>query len=201
MNADNFNGLSYRDIELGNQINQVLNEYDLISKKITESKRNIIPGLTKLKNYNKLDYKRNIQKSPFTTKNIGKFDNSHTFYRDYKRDNIYSNRENETFLGTNNLIEEFKDTLEKSQIIKDDLMKSYRKSSRKSSRKHKKKAKNYNLNKTPVAHKNNFMRNFDNSMFNINTFEYNNILTGLDDEDSKNSNGGIYIPNGQNINL
>ena len=48
MNADNFNGLSCRDIELGNQINQVLKEYDLISKKITESKRNIIPGLTKL---------------------------------------------------------------------------------------------------------------------------------------------------------
>ena len=196
MNADNFNGLSYRDIQLGNQINQVLNEYDLISKKITESKKNIIPGLKKVNNYHKLNYKRNVQRSPFITKKLAEFPNTHSFYRDYKRDNFYSNRENETFVGTNNLIEEFKDTLEKSQIIKDDLMKSYRKSSRK----HKKKEKNYNMNKTPVIHKNNFMRPFENSMYNINTFEYNNILTGLDDEDSKSSNGGIYIPNGQNIN-
>lgn len=197
MNADNFNGLSFRDIQLGNQINQVLNEYDLISKKITESKKNIIPGLAKLNNYkNKLDYKRNAHISPFIPKKIGEFSNPHSLYRDFKRNNIYTNRENETFLGTNNLIEEFKDTLEKSQIIKDDLMKSCRKSSRK----HKKKSKNYNLNKTPVTYKKNLMRPFDNSMYNINTFEYNNILTGLDDEDSKNSNGGIYIPNGQNIN-
>ena len=127
MEEINFNGLNYNDSHLGDQINQALNEYNSLAKKISESKRDFAyKDPNKLNNYyNKYEFNLiNKRKSPYITRKRDDFYNPHSYYRNYNRDNIMLNRNNETFFGTNDLIEEFKDTLEKSQIIKDDILKS-----------------------------------------------------------------------------
>ena len=124
MNGNNFNDLSYKDRQLGNQINQVLNEYNSLARKIKESKKDYMAKNNYLNAYN--FSKRTIPKSPYVSRQKDNIYNLYPFYMNYD-----NNRNNETFFGTNDLIEEFKDTLEKSQIIKDDILKSHKKMSRK----------------------------------------------------------------------
>ena len=189
MDDNNYNGASYKDLQLEAQINQALSGYNSIARKISDLKKDIIP---KPKNKNKyLNYKY-IQKSPLLPKK--------------RREDIFVNRNNETFYGRNNLIEDFKDTLEKSQIIKDDLLRStFRSSTRK---KNKNSNINLSLNRTPITYKKNYLRpiNKGYATSRINANDINNILSSLDDDDDdfedSNSNGGLNynIPNGQNIN-
>jgi ribosomal protein L35 len=187
MDDNNFNGASYKDLQLEDQINQALSGYNSIARKISDLKKDII---SKPKNKNKyLNYKY-IQNSPLLPK---------------KREDIFVNRNNETFFGRNNLIEEFKDTLEKSQIIKDDLLRStFRSSTRKKNNNSKT---NLSLNKTPITYKSNYLKpiNRGYATSRINKNDINNILSSLDDDEDiedNNSNGGLNynIPNGQHIN-
>ena len=66
MEEINFNGLNYNDSHLGDQINQALNEYNSLAKKISESKRDFAyKDPNKLNNYyNKYEFnlinKRNL---------------------------------------------------------------------------------------------------------------------------------------------
>ena len=189
MDDNNYNGASYKDLQLEDQINQALSGYNSIARKISDLKKDIIP---KPENKNKyLNYKY-IQKSSLLPKKRG--------------EDIFVNRNNEAFFGRNNLIEDFKDTLEKSQIIKEDLLRStFRSSNRKKNNNSKT---NLSLNRTPIAHKKNYLRpinrGYTTSRININDF--NNILSSLDDEDDdfeeSYSNGVLNynIPNGMNIN-
>ena len=191
MNGNNFNDLSYRDRQLGNQINQVLNEYNSIARKITESKKDYMTKNNYLNAYN--FSKRTIPKSPYVSRKKDNIYNLYPFYKNYD-----NNRNNETFFGTNDLIEEFKDTLEKSQIIKDDILKSHRKMNRKK----KYSNINSNYNKTPITYKRNYFIP-KNEVLNTSRNEFDNILTSLNDpEESNYSNGGLSesIPNGQSIN-
>ena len=191
MNGNNFNDLSYKDRQLGNQINQVLNEYNSLARKIKESKKDYMTKNNYLNAYN--FSKRTIPKSPYVSRQKDNIYNLYPFYMNYD-----NNRNNETFFGTNDLIEEFKDTLEKSQIIKDDILKSHKKMSRK--KKYSNKISNYN--KTPITYKRNYFIP-KNEVPNTSRYEFDNILTSLNDpEESNYSNGGLSesIPNGQSIN-
>ena len=200
MNGNNFNISSYKDLQLGDQINQALNEYNSIARKIAESKNDLISNQNSLNNYFR-SYKYNkIQppKSPFISRG-GDFLSTNTFYR--KNNNISFNRNNETFYGTNHLIEDFKDTLEKSQIIKDDLLKSYRNNNK---RKNKNYKANINYNKIPNSYRRNIMLQNNKALPNTrlnkyDKYENDNILSSLDDDDnyedekSNFSNGGNMV--------
>ena len=212
MERNNYKGYSYKNLQLGDQINEVLNEYNSISKKIIESKRDLLSNPKKYNhNYiNSFHYNQpQIKHSPYVQRKADDFYNPYSLYRNFN-DNISLNRNNETFYGRNDLIEEFKDTLEKSQIIKDDLLKSCRNST-----KRKYKSNTYkNKNKTPISYKRNLMIPFNQGTLGtlqprINKYPTNNILNdSLNDDDDdgydsmNNSNGGIIsdMSNGQIVN-
>ena len=168
MDERNFNGISYKDYHLGEQINLVLKEYNSIARKISESKNDIISN----KNYN-----------PFSF--------------NYNNDNIITNKNNDTFFGRNNLIEDFKDTLEKSQIIKDDLLRKYRKSIR--NKNYSSKTYSY-LNEIPKKIYLTNNKKLGNSKINKNEIGF--LPSLIEDENRNYSNGGINenIPNGKDIN-
>ena len=208
MEYNNMKGFSYNNHKLGDQINEVLNEYNSIAKKIKDSKRDIMSKSNKFSNNYTNSYKynhRSIKHSPYTQRKADNILRPYSFCTNFN-DNISSYRNNnETYYGRNDLIEDFKDTLEKSQIIKDDLLKSCRNSSRK---KKYKTSTIRNENKTPILYKRNLMLPINKGMCNAiaKKYETNNILNcSLNDDDEINSNysnGGIIdsIPNSQIIN-
>ena len=171
MNENDFNGLSYKDRQLGDQINQVLNEYNSIARKITESKKDYITNNNFTNSYK--FYQKNNLKSPFISR---KMVNHNPLLRNYNN-NISIKRNNETFFGTNDLIEEFKDTLEKSQIIKDDLLKSHRNSARKKRNNPKK---NSFCTKTPITYKRNYLKNNGFISSRLNDYEIDNNLSSFE---------------------
>jgi hypothetical protein len=198
MDNRNFNGLSYRDRRLGEEINLVLNEYDSIARKISASKNDIFSNQNKNNTFNQYKYNQKLmQKSPYISRKKNDIYNPYSF--NYNNDSI-STRNNETFFGRNNLIEDFKDTLEKSQIIKDDLLRPYRKST--TNKKYNSKKYSY-LNEIPtrshIKHKKDKLR-FGTPRLNRNELDF--LEDSIDNEDSNCSNGGINenIPNGKEIN-
>ena len=118
--------VSYGGQQLGIKINDALQEYDSITKKMKGKNKGLNIGLNKdypyktpLK-FNNYKYKKN---SPFvsTLQNDYSYPNTFRGNLNFNDSRIFNTKTKN--LETNDLLEEFKETLEKSRIIKDDLMK------------------------------------------------------------------------------
>ena len=169
--------VSYGGQQLGIKINDALQEYDSITKKMKGKNKGLNIGLnndypykTPLK-FNNYKYKKN---SPFisTLQNDYSYPNTFRGNLNFNDSRIFNTKTKN--LETNDLLEEFKETLEKSRIIKDDLMKMN--SNSKFANKYKNKKNNYFY-----KNKINFPYKFyPNKTFNENDFE---------EEKSSTSNG------------
>ena len=121
------NNFSYGDLQFGQRINQALQEYNSIEQKLNKANGNFYPILKNnylYKTPSRYSHKL-ARKSPFSSKNGGNNFNPLTLHRNSQNRNILNSRKinNTTFIGNNDILEEFKNTLEKSQIIKEDLLK------------------------------------------------------------------------------
>ena len=177
-----YNDFSYGDNQLSTQINQALQEYDTINQKLAVTKKrfnpilnNDFPYKTPLRYNNRL-----TRNTPFISANKNDYDYS---FRSSLRGN-YNYNNNKMFdsritnTETNDLLKEFKRTLEKSQIIKDDLLKMN--SNLRLNRRNKNKKYNY-WNK----------KNIDSSFQYFPLKIFNNNY--LEEEKSSTSNGGNTI--------
>ena len=110
MEGLNYEDISYKDRQLGTDITKALQEYDAIAQKITNTRQ-------KLNKYSNINY-------PYQTPIRSNFNIS------YKSPYISLKRSDQRFIpnysrnnfSKDNLLEEFKETLEKSRLIKDDLL-------------------------------------------------------------------------------
>ena len=118
----NYNSESFGDQQLGAKINQALEEYNNIFKKIKGTGKDfnqILNNDYSYKTPSKYNYNFTRNKPPILSlKNDYSYQNSfkRNFNKSYILDSKFKN------VDTNDLLEEFKETLEKSQIIKDDLI-------------------------------------------------------------------------------
>lgn len=149
----NYDDVSYGGQQLGTKINDALKEYDSITKIMRGKNKGLnislnkdYPYKTPLK-FNNYKYTKN---SPFISTPKNNFPYPNTFRGNFNDSKIFNTKTKN--LETYDLLEEFKETLEKSRIIKDDLLKMN--SISKFARNFKNKKNNY-LNKNKNIHNNN----------------------------------------------
>ena len=120
-----YNDLSFGDNKLRTQINQALQEYDTINQKLEVTKKRFNPILNNDFPYKTpLRYNNRItRKTPFISENKNDYDYSFSssLRGNYNTNKMFDSRITNT--ETSDLLKDFKRTLEKSQIIKDDLIK------------------------------------------------------------------------------
>ena len=122
MEEMNYNSESFGDQQLGTKINEALKEYDNIFKKIKGTSKDfnqILKSEYPYKTPSRYNYNLTRNK-PYIS----------TLKNDYPIQSFFRRNFNKSYLidskfknvDTNDLLEEFKETLEKSQIIKEDLL-------------------------------------------------------------------------------
>ena len=181
----NYDDISFKDRQLQNNINLALKEYDSITQKISGSKGGLNKYLNNGYQYQTPSRYNFTRISPFISSKKREYPNQHSFRGNYNGGQMHISYLNNN--GTNDLIEEFKETLEKSQIIKDDLLKM--KINNGLTRKYKNKKYNY-LNKNKI--------NSSYKYLPVNKDEEN----AFEEEKSSTSNGGTtmeYISKRDNI--
>ena len=141
----NYDDISFKDRQLQNNINLALKEYDSITQKISGSKGGLNKYFNSGYQYQTPSRYNFTRISPFISSKKREYPNQHSFRGNYNGGQMHISYLNNN--GTNDLIEEFKETLEKSQIIKDDLLKM--KINNGLTRKYKNKKYNY-LNKNKI---------------------------------------------------
>ena len=117
----NYNDVSYKDRQLGNNINLALQEYDSLTQKISGKRGGLNQYLNnefQYKTPSRYNFTRN---TPYFSSKKKEYSFPNAFRGNYNGGQLFTSNANN--LGTNDLIEEFKQTLEKSQLIKDDLLK------------------------------------------------------------------------------
>ena len=117
----NYNDVSYKDRQLGNNINLALQEYDSLTQKISGKRGGLNQYLNnefQYKTPSRYNFTRN---TPYFSSKKKEYSFPNAFRGNYNGGQLFTSNTNN--LGTNDLIEEFKQTLEKSQLIKDDLLK------------------------------------------------------------------------------
>jgi hypothetical protein len=185
MNGMKYDDISFKDRQLQNNINLALKEYDSITQKISGSKGGLNKYLNNGYQYQTPSRYNFTRISPFISSKKREYPNQHSFRGNYNGGQMHISYLNNN--GTNDLIEEFKETLEKSQIIKDDLLKM--KINNGLTRKYKNKKYNY-LNKNKINSSYKFLP--------FNKYEENIF----EEEKSSTSNGGTtleYISSIKNI--
>ena len=201
------NGLSYKDLQLGEQINEVLNEYNSLAKKINESRQDIMNNSSIFAHKHKSSYnydKPKLKKMSYISKKEEKnynnyYYNPRSMFKNYN-DNTLSHRKNESFCNKNDLIEEFKKTIGKSQMIKDGILNSYRNKGGKSMYKS---ATINNASINSSFFKKRLKKKSSNKIApntKINKYKIKKILNNslkIDDYNDSYSNGGALITNGQ----
>jgi hypothetical protein len=200
------NGLSYKDLQLGNQINEVLNEYNSLVQKIKESKQDLMFNSSLFNNKYSPSYqydKSKLKNMSYISKKEEPNFYPYSMLKNYN-DNALSQRKNETIYNRDDLIEEFKKTLGESQIIKNELLNSYRNNSGK--RKHKSATYN-NEDLTPYFYKRNQIKPINTMMINkrINKHKVKKNLNkslnnNNNDINDSYSNGRVLISKRYNLN-
>ena len=152
---ENYQDLTYGDYQLRSKINQALQEYDSLAQKLTGTKNAFNNNFSYKtpSRYNNYKLKRN---TPFISSKKRDYLYPTTFGGNFNNSKIFGSKNKN--LETNDILEEFKETLEKSQIIKDDLLKmDY---NLKSIKRHKKKKydflKKNKIKNLPLKYKENF---------------------------------------------
>ena len=121
MKGINYNDVSYNDRQLENNINLALQEYDSLTQKISGKKGGINQYLNDAFQYKIPSGYTFTRNSPYISSKKKDYSFLTKFHGNYNGGKLFTSNVNN--FGTNDLIEEFKQTLEKSQIIKDDLLK------------------------------------------------------------------------------
>jgi hypothetical protein len=187
MKGINYDDVSYKDRQLGNNINLALKEYNSIAQKISGTRGGYNQYLNnefQYKTPSRYNFSRN---SPYISSKKKEYSHPYTFRRNYNGSQLYTSNTNN--FGTNELIEEFKETLEKSQIIKDDLLKMNANIGLR---------KKYKNNKYDYLNKNKNKINSSYKFLPIHKYEENIF----EEEKSSTSNGGTtggYISKGKNF--
>ena len=168
---------NYKDHKLGTQINKALQEYNSLAYKLSGTNNQYNHYLYNNPYANKYNLTRNNR---FSSLKRNDYSYPNTF-----RGNLNIKSLNNKNYGNQDLIEEFKETLEKSQIIKDDLLRMGSKFG--FSKKYKNKKFEYlNKNKNNYSYKFLPFNKYEESLF--------------EEEKSSTSNGGNieYIPKKEN---
>ena len=173
----NYINENYKDHKLGTQINKALQEYNSLAYKLSGTNNQYNHYLYNNPYANKYNLTRNNR---FSSLKRNDYSYPNTF-----RGNLNIKSLNNKNYGNQDLIEEFKETLEKSQIIKDDLLRMGSKFG--FSKKYKNKKFEYlNKNKNNYSYKFLPFNKYEESLF--------------EEEKSSTSNGGNieYIPKKEN---
>ena len=117
----NYNDVSYKDRQLGNNINLALQEYDSLTQKISGKRGGLNQYLNNEFQYKTPSRYNLTRNTPYFSSKKKEYSFPNAFRGNYNGGQLFTSNTNN--LGTNDLIEEFKQTLEKSQLIKDDLLK------------------------------------------------------------------------------